>query len=104
VWSRVDDREGLRRGSASSAHPQIDPIGTLIFQTTADSIRHVLVAGRFVKRDGQLVDVDANRLNAQAHDSAERVLNRIKDSGRPLPGTPPGGFAVLKQLIDTEIS
>jgi cytosine/adenosine deaminase-related metal-dependent hydrolase len=90
-------------GPAMSQHPQIDPAGTLLFQTTADSVRHVLVAGRFVKRDGQLVDVDLNRVNTDADNSAERVLTRIKDSGRPLPGTPAGGFAVVKQLLDNEI-
>lgn len=89
-------------GPALSQHPHIDPAGTLLFQTCAESVRHVLVAGRFVKRNGKLVDVDLSRLNAQADESAERVLDRIKDSGRPLPGTPPGGFAAVKRLIESE--
>lgn len=89
-------------GPAMSQHPRIDPAGTLVFQTSADSVRHVLVGGRFVKRDGHLVDIDVHRLNAQADESAERVFDRIKNSGRPLPGTPPGGFAVLKQFIESE--
>jgi hypothetical protein len=67
-------------------------------------VRHVLIAGRFVKRDGQLIDIDLNRLNTEADNSAERVLSRIKDSGRSLPGTPAGGFAALAQLLDNEIS
>ncbi len=91
-------------GPAMSQHPQIDPAATLLFQTTAENVRHVLVAGRFVKRDGQLIGVDLNRLNAEADNSAERVLSRIRDSGRPLPGTPPGGFGILKQLIDPDFS
>jgi cytosine/adenosine deaminase-related metal-dependent hydrolase len=91
-------------GPAMSQHPQIDAAGTLVFQTNADSVRHVLIAGRFVKRDGQLIDIDLNRLNTEADNSAERVLSRIKDSGRSLPGTPAGGFAALAQLLDNEIS
>ncbi|MDT5348350.1 MAG: 5-methylthioadenosine/S-adenosylhomocysteine deaminase [Mycobacterium sp.] len=84
----------------ANSHPQIDPAGTLLFQTTADSVRHVLVAGRFVKRDGKLVGVDVNQLNAEAEASARQILTGIADSGRQLPGTLPGGLAIIKELVD----
>ena len=85
---------------ANPASPQIDPAGALLFQTTADNVRHVLVAGRFVKRDGTLVGVDMNRLNADAEASAHHILTGVAASGRQLPGTPPGGLAIIKAMVD----
>ncbi|MEU5266195.1 amidohydrolase family protein [Amycolatopsis sp. NPDC021455] len=85
-------------GPGLSQHPHLDPAGTLLFQTTPQDVRHVLVAGRFRKRDGDLVDVDVTRLLTDADTSAEGVLGRITDAGRPLPGTPPEGWGVIAAL------
>ena len=82
-------------GPAMSQHPHIEPAGTLIFQTTVDSVRHVLVAGKFRKRNGRLVDVDLASLNRHADASAADILDRIAASGRTLPGSPPGGLSAL---------
>jgi len=87
-------------GPGISQHPHLDPAGSLIFQTTPHDVRHVLVAGRFRKRDGVLVGVDQTQLLADADSSAERVLARVAASGRELPGTPPGGWEFLTQVSD----
>jgi cytosine/adenosine deaminase-related metal-dependent hydrolase len=79
-------------GASMSQHPHIDAASTLIFQTSAEDVRHVLVAGEFVKRDGILVGHDLATLTASADRSTERILGRVAVAGRPLPGTPEKGF------------
>ena len=45
-------------GPGLAAGPVIEPEATLVFQGSTAAVRHVLVAGEFVKRDGELVGVD----------------------------------------------
>jgi cytosine/adenosine deaminase-related metal-dependent hydrolase len=85
-------------GPGISQHPHLDPAGSVVFQTSPHDVRHVLVAGRFRKRDGVLVGVDQARWLADADSSAERVLARVEASGRQLPGTPPGAWEFLAQM------
>ena len=80
-------------GDSFTQTPQIDAVGTLVFQMTPHDVRHVLVAGRFVKRDGVLVDHDMADLLAQAHQASEQILARVHTAVPVLPGTPGGGFA-----------
>jgi cytosine/adenosine deaminase-related metal-dependent hydrolase len=89
-------------GPGTSQHPHLDPAGTLLYQTGQHDVRHVLVAGRFVKRDGALSGVDLVRLLNDADASAERVLARVKDTGRLLPGTPPEPWKFIAQLVAEE--
>jgi cytosine/adenosine deaminase-related metal-dependent hydrolase len=88
-------------GTGMSQHPLLDPAGTLLYQTNPQDVRHVLVAGRFRKRDGKLVGIDLPRLLAEADSSADRILVRVEAAGRVLPGTPAGGFGFLAQLAPT---
>jgi cytosine/adenosine deaminase-related metal-dependent hydrolase len=88
-------------GPEMSQHPVLDPAGTLVFQTSAHDVRHVLVSGQFRKRDGQLVGIDLPCLLTAADSSAERVLARLEAAGRVLPGTPEGGWEFLTQLSAT---
>lgn len=85
-------------GPGMSQHPHLDPAGTLVFQTTPADVRHVLVAGRFAKRDGRLTGTDHPALTARADASAETVLGRLADAGRPLPGTPPEGWGLIARM------
>ncbi|MFG1607839.1 amidohydrolase family protein [Actinoplanes sp. NPDC049265] len=77
-------------GDGVAQHPRPDPAGTLLFQTRPTDVRHVLVQGRFVKRDGALIGHDMARLQADAEESSARVLRRVRDLGITLPGTPAG--------------
>ena len=54
--------------------PMADPVGCLVAQANPANVRHVLVAGRFVKRDGELVGVDLDR----AIELAERLRARAR--------------------------
>ncbi|TMR40628.1 amidohydrolase family protein [Actinomadura geliboluensis] len=79
-------------GSGVSQHPIVDGPGTLIYQTTPSDVRHVLVDGELVKRDGVLVGHDLPKLLAEADESAARVLERVRAAGGRFPATPTEGF------------
>jgi 5-methylthioadenosine/S-adenosylhomocysteine deaminase len=68
--------------------PQPDPVGAMVVQAGARDVRDVLVAGRFVKRDGVLVSADVERAKQLVRESSERILG----GGFELP-PPPEGFA-----------
>lgn len=77
--------------------PMADPIGCMVSQAHASNVRHVLVAGRIVKRDGALVDVDLTRATGLAEAAAERVMAAATADGQPLlPDFPPE----LAELIE----
>ena len=85
-------------GAAAEQHPRVDPYATLVFQTTAADVRTVLVDGRVVKRDGVLTVTDLPALTAQADAASERVLGRMRDAGRELPGVPPGAWDAIEPV------
>jgi cytosine/adenosine deaminase-related metal-dependent hydrolase len=85
-------------GPGISQHPRLDPAGTLIFQTSPDDVRDVMVGGRFAKRDHQMSGVDMVRLAADAETSAADVLDRVRSNGVQLPGTPPDPWALLGSM------
>jgi hypothetical protein len=55
----------------------------------------VLVAGRFLKRDGELVDVDLDHAIELAENSRDHVLGAVSAGGAPLLPAAPEGFADL---------
>lgn len=79
-------------GRRLNVTPMADPVGCLVSQANPSNVEHVLVAGRFVKRDGQLVGVDLNRAIELAEAASERVLGRVADQGQPLLPPAPAGF------------
>ncbi len=82
-------------GRGMNMVPMADPVGCMVAQANPSNVRHVLVAGRYVKRDGELVGVDADRARGLAEGACERVLGALTDGGRPLLGEVPDGFADL---------
>jgi cytosine/adenosine deaminase-related metal-dependent hydrolase len=73
--------------------PMADPVGCLVSQANPANVRDVLVAGRFVKRDGELVHVDLDHAIELAHAASQRVLGAIRAGGQPLLAPAPEGFA-----------
>ncbi len=73
--------------------PMADPVGCLVAQANASNVEHVLVAGRFAKRDGELVGRDVARAIELARSASERVLGAITAGGVPLLPAAPEGFA-----------
>jgi cytosine/adenosine deaminase-related metal-dependent hydrolase len=70
-------------GSRLNVVPMADPVGCLVAQANASNVVHVLVAGRFLKRDGELVS-DVSRAIDLARAACDRALQRISAGGQPL--------------------
>ena len=72
--------------------PIADPVGAVVQQANASNVDHVLVAGNFVKRDGELVGVDLERARRLAEESSQRVLAAATADGEPLLPPPDASF------------
>ena len=57
--------------------PVHDPAATVVMQGSGARMRDVLVAGRFRKRNGQLLDVDLGATRMKLAESGERILARL---------------------------
>jgi cytosine/adenosine deaminase-related metal-dependent hydrolase len=80
-------------GGRLNMTPMTDPVGCLVAQANPSNVEHVLVAGRFVKRNGKLCDVDLDRAAELANAASERVLKQVSDQGLELLPPAPEGFA-----------
>jgi 5-methylthioadenosine/S-adenosylhomocysteine deaminase len=58
----------------SNTYPIIDPVSTVVHQADTRNVETVLVGGRFLKRDGLLVDADLRRARDLAAASLEYLL------------------------------
>jgi cytosine/adenosine deaminase-related metal-dependent hydrolase len=81
----LDDRTGsltpgkqadviIIRGDDTNTYPVIDPVSTVVLQADTRNVDTVFVAGRAVKRNGQLVDADLRRARDLAASSLEYLL------------------------------
>jgi cytosine/adenosine deaminase-related metal-dependent hydrolase len=73
--------------------PMADPVGCLVAQANPSNVKHVLIAGRFAKRDGELCGIDLNRATDLANSASQRVLKKISDQGLELLPPAQEGFA-----------
>jgi cytosine/adenosine deaminase-related metal-dependent hydrolase len=60
------------------AEPPTDPVATLVYATTATDVRHVVVDGRVVVKDRELLTLDADSVRAGARAEAKRVAARAR--------------------------
>ncbi|KUN00196.1 hydrolase [Streptomyces yokosukanensis] len=74
----------LLRADDLTVFPVTDPAATLVTAGHPGLVDTVLVAGRVVKRDGALVDVDLPRLRTRLRESRDRIAAA---AGIPLDGT-----------------
>jgi 5-methylthioadenosine/S-adenosylhomocysteine deaminase len=56
--------------------PATDPMSALVYAVKAGDVRHVLVDGCPVVRDGELLTLDAGRVAARAREEAPKVAHR----------------------------
>ena len=68
----------VTRCDAINLVPVHDPMGALVMNANAFNVDSVLVNGRPVKRDGQLVGVDWPALAARLRRSAERIVTQAR--------------------------
>jgi cytosine/adenosine deaminase-related metal-dependent hydrolase len=92
-------------GERLNLTPMADPVGCLVAQANPSNVRDVLVAGRFAKRDGALVDVDLTRARDLAENASARVLAAATASGDPLlPPYDPAFDEVVDQMARTNLA
>ena len=60
--------------NAINTAPMIDPIGTIVVFSDTSNVDSVFVAGRAVKRHGQLVDADLDRTFRKLDESRNHIL------------------------------
>jgi len=65
----------LIRGDQSNTYPVIDPVSTVVHQTDTHNVDTVMVAGRFLKRDGELVGADLVGARDRAGTSLDYLLS-----------------------------
>jgi cytosine/adenosine deaminase-related metal-dependent hydrolase len=63
--------------SALNLWPVNDPVSTVVMQTHPGNVEAVMIAGRFVKRDGKLMGIDTGALKSRLAASAERILGEL---------------------------
>ena len=80
-------------GGRLNMTPMADPVGCLVAQANPSNVKHVLIAGRVLKRDGKLCGIDLGRARGLAHAASERVLKRLSDQGLELLPPAVAGFA-----------
>jgi cytosine/adenosine deaminase-related metal-dependent hydrolase len=91
-------------GGSLNMTPRADPVGSIVFQANPGDVRHVLVEGTAVKRDGELVGVDSARVRALAEESRERVLSSVLAHGPLLPDPIPDFAAQLDAFAKANIA
>ena len=60
--------------NAINTAPMVDPIGTIVVFSDTSNVDSVFVAGRAVKRNGQLVDAELESVFGKLHESRNHVL------------------------------
>jgi 5-methylthioadenosine/S-adenosylhomocysteine deaminase len=57
--------------------PLYNPVSNLVYAATGNSVRHVMVAGEIVVRDGHLARLDEARILADVRATAGRIAGRL---------------------------
>ena len=82
----LDDRVGsltrkkqadivLLKTNAINTAPMVDPIGTIVVFADTSNVDSVFVAGRAVKRNGQLVDANLDQIFQKLDESRNHILS-----------------------------
>jgi cytosine/adenosine deaminase-related metal-dependent hydrolase len=66
----------LLKVNAINTAPMVDPIGTIVAFADTSNVDSVFVAGRAVKRNGQLVGADLDRIFEKLDQSRNHILSR----------------------------
>jgi cytosine/adenosine deaminase-related metal-dependent hydrolase len=91
-------------GPAFGAWPVVDPEASLVFQASAAAVRHVLIGGRFAKRDGMLLGVDPVALRHEVETSAEGILTRMRQRSPTLPPVPVFDAATIEEFAAANLA
>lgn len=88
-----------------TGQPAINPVGSLIFQSTPQDIRDVFIDGRHVKKDGKLVGFDLADLFQRSNASTTEILRKVHKDFPVLPPAIEGSkFAEREKEAGANIS
>jgi cytosine/adenosine deaminase-related metal-dependent hydrolase len=62
--------------NAINTAPMVDPVGTIVVFADTSNVDSVFVAGRAVKRSGELVNVDVDDVLRKLDESRNHILSR----------------------------
>ena len=79
--------------------PVNDALASAVLQARPDDVETVLVGGRVVKRDGELVEADAARATRLVKQSRDRIIEAMEARGGLLLEMPDGWFEATKQAF-----
>ena len=79
--------------------PRVDPVGSVVFQTSAHDVRDVLIAGQLMKENGKLVGVDLRATLERGERSAAAVLERVHKSTPQLPPRSASPFEAMEKRL-----
>jgi cytosine/adenosine deaminase-related metal-dependent hydrolase len=71
--------------SQAHATPEGELLGQLVYSARSSDVVHVIIDGRMVMRDRQLLTIDEGALVAEARAQARKVANRMSRASRPRP-------------------
>lgn len=75
----------------------VDPVAAVILHASVGDIRHVVVDGKFAKRDGRIVAAEYPALRRRFLDSARRIQGVLRGVPHPVPeGSFSSGYAYDK--------
>jgi cytosine/adenosine deaminase-related metal-dependent hydrolase len=66
----------LLKVNAINTAPMVDPVGTIVVFSDTSNVDSVFVAGRAVKRDGKLLDVNLDTVFQKLDESRNHILSR----------------------------
>jgi 5-methylthioadenosine/S-adenosylhomocysteine deaminase len=66
----------LLKVNAINTAPMVDPVGTIVVFADTSNVDSVFVAGRTVKRNGELVDADLDDIFRKLDESRNHILSR----------------------------
>jgi cytosine/adenosine deaminase-related metal-dependent hydrolase len=84
--------------------PWNDAAASVVLHAGPRDVEAVLVAGRVVKRDGQLAGSDLARARRLAEDSRDRILSAVGERGGPLLEMPEGWFEAVRQAATDNLA
>jgi 5-methylthioadenosine/S-adenosylhomocysteine deaminase len=69
------EREPPIRSSDLNLTPVSDAVGAVVLAAHAGNMDTVMIAGKIVKRNGQMANCDLERIRSLAHDSQRFILS-----------------------------
>jgi 5-methylthioadenosine/S-adenosylhomocysteine deaminase len=91
-------------GNGLNMTPRPEMVGSVVFQANPSNVTDVFVAGRAVKREGELVGINMSDVRRQADESRERIFASVLARGPILPPNDPEYDGQLNAMCEANIA